>query len=65
MQDIAGCKFVALDGQAELSDESVWKNELYREVSPVCGNVKVRLIPYFAWGNRGNEDMTVWMNLKK
>jgi len=65
MQDIAGCKFVALDGQAELSDEAVWKNELYREVSPVCGDVKVRLIPYFAWGNRGNEDMTVWMNLKK
>lgn len=23
--------------------------------------VKVRLIPYYAWGNRGKSEMTVWM----
>jgi hypothetical protein len=27
--------------------------------------VKIRLIPYFAWGNRGKADMTVWMPLAK
>jgi DUF1680 family protein len=41
-----------------------WDNTLYREISseePAA--IDVRLIPYYAWGNRGDSEMTVWMPL--
>lgn len=57
-------KFVALEGQAYIENNN-WNNTLYREVSPVEKLNSVKLIPYYAWGNRGKSDMTVWMNLKR
>ena len=24
----------------------------------------IRLVPYYAWGNRGDSEMTVWMPLR-
>ena len=27
--------------------------------------VNIRLIPYYAWGNRGKGEMTVWMPLAR
>lgn len=42
-----------------------WDKELYREISsraPVP--VDISLIPYYAWGNRGDSEMTVWMPLR-
>jgi DUF1680 family protein len=27
--------------------------------------VDIRLIPYYAWGNRGKGEMTVWMPLAR
>ncbi len=63
--EIAGTKLVALEGEALLSADKAWgKDELYREIAPANKKVKIRLIPYFAWENRGEQDMTVWMNLK-
>jgi len=34
-------------------------------VGKADGEVKIRLIPYFAWGNRDHSEMTVWMPLAR
>jgi uncharacterized protein len=56
---------VALEGTAQIAEESSWKNTLYRPVSKTFSPVKIKLVPYYAWGNRGKMDMTVWMPLVK
>jgi uncharacterized protein len=60
---IEGSKTLALEGVA-LSAKRDWKNKLYQEI-PVSKlkKVPIRLIPYYAWGNRGKSEMTVWMPL--
>ncbi len=63
--EIAGSKMIALEGTARLIDEKSWENTLYREVGKADGEVKIRLIPYFAWGNRDHAEMTVWMPLAR
>lgn len=63
--EIDGSKMVALEGEARLMDEASWNNVLYREVGKTDKKVKIQLIPYFAWGNRGKTEMTVWMPLAK
>ena len=62
---IEGHQFVALEGDALLLNQEKWNNQtLYREVSRYPSKkVKVRLIPYYAWDNRGNQDMSLWLNL--
>jgi len=54
-----------LDGTARLVDEVSWKDTLYREVGKADKPVHIRLIPYYAWGNRGKAEMTVWMPLAR
>jgi len=61
--EIDGAKLVALEGKASVENAGDWSNTLYREVSPLKKEVSIQLIPYFAWGNRGQGDMTVWLNL--
>jgi DUF1680 family protein len=57
---------VALEGKAERTVESAWGDELYREITPAAARpVDVRLIPYFAWANRGKSEMTVWIPLRR
>jgi hypothetical protein len=53
---------VALHGIAEIQKAGDWDGRLYREwqESP-AKPVKIRLVPYYAWGNRGTGEMTVWM----
>lgn len=42
-----------------------WSDTLYRPLSPnEPDQVDIRLIPYYAWGNRGDSEMTVWMPLR-
>lgn len=53
-----------LQGNARLVNNTSWANKLYREIdNKVSETVPVKLIPYYAWGNRGHADMTVWMPL--
>ncbi len=59
--NIAGSNMTALETTAVKRHESSWKNTLYREVGKDKDEVKIRLIPYYAWGNRGKSEMTVWM----
>lgn len=62
---IEGSPIVALEGTARLADEAAWNDTLYREVAKVHQPVRIRLIPYYAWGNRGKGEMTVWMPLMR
>jgi uncharacterized protein len=56
---------MALTGEATLLENNKWKNTLYKEVNTTMKPVKIKLIPYYAWGNRGKTNMTVWMPLSR
>lgn len=58
---INGSRIKALEGEVINRSEASWKGQLYREATTKKQMVKVRLIPYYAWGNRGKSEMTVWM----
>ena len=58
---IDGSRIKALEGEVINRSEASWKGQLYREATAKKQMVKVRLIPYYAWGNRGKSEMTVWM----
>ena len=51
-----------LHGHALVRDPKNWKGQLYRAASPrKTWEIDVRLVPYFAWDNRGKSEMTVWL----
>ena len=59
---IGNSRTVSLVGRARLIHRGDWSNELYKEISKTSDeSIAVRLIPYYAWGNRGFGDMQVWM----
>lgn len=40
-------------------------NQLYREVEPRAPRpITVKAVPYYAWGNRGDTDMSVWIPVR-
>lgn len=58
-------RIVVLEGKAEVFEEGDWANRLYREIRlRKAEHIDIRLIPYYAWGNRGMSEMTVWMPLR-
>ena len=59
--NIAGSRIMALEGQVAVRDEASWDGVLYRDASKSKQMKTIRLIPYYAWGNRGKSEMTVWM----
>ena len=59
--NIAGSRMMALEGEAVNRGESTWSGQLYREVGRQKNKVKIRLIPYYAWGNRGKGEMSIWI----
>lgn len=61
MMDYEGSHFVSLSCNAYLKKEKNWGNTLYREYSNKYKNVKISMVPYYAWGNRGKCDMKVWL----
>lgn len=62
---IEGSPIVALEGKARLTSATSWEGVLYRPVVQAEKTVDIRLIPYYAWGNRGKGEMTVWMPLAR
>lgn len=53
---------VMLVGEAKLIHQGSWNNQLYKEISKTSDqSVPIRLVPYYAWGNRGRTDMQVWL----
>ena len=64
---ISNSDMIALEGEALLVNNGRWgKDELYRDLRPVKQKkVKIRLIPYYAWDNRGIDDMSLWLPLTR
>lgn len=52
-------------GKALRNDESQWNGQLYRELhfEKVSGNITA--VPYYAWNNRDEGEMTVWIRQLK
>ncbi|HTI11651.1 MAG TPA: hypothetical protein VL832_23920, partial [Puia sp.] len=59
---IGNTRIMSLQGKAKLLPTTHWENKLYQNLSPApATDIPVRLVPYYAWANRGSSDMTVWM----
>jgi DUF1680 family protein len=59
---IGNSRMIALSGHAKLMNDGSWKNSLYKVLPKASApSIPVRLIPYYAWSNRGPGDMTVWI----
>jgi DUF1680 family protein len=55
---------VVLEGTAHARTNANWTGQLYRELKPTKPTpIKLRLIPYSLWANRGASEMSVWMPL--
>jgi DUF1680 family protein len=53
---------VVLEGNLLARRQEDWSGVLYREINTEAPeSVSVKLIPYYAWCNRGISEMTVWM----
>jgi DUF1680 family protein len=52
-----------LDGLACRQPGPDWTGRLYAELMASTESLPVRLIPYYAWLNRGRHDMRVWLPL--
>ncbi len=54
---------VSIDAEAVIKSDNSWNKTLYKPLnSKDATAVQVKLIPYFAWGNKGKGEMTVWMS---
>ncbi len=63
---IAGSDVVWLEGQSAFADNSAWKGQLYHPLSrEKPATVPFKLVPYYAWGNRGLHDMEVWLPVSR
>ena len=62
---IGNASVIALETTAKRIDDKKWNDKLYKEVSkkPAEG-VPIKLVPYFAWGNRGHAEMSVWLPVR-
>lgn len=65
MTKIGSGNIMVLTGEARLLQDDNWKNTLYKEVNTVTRPIRIKLIPYYAWANRGKTDMAVWMPLMR
>ncbi|HWA24053.1 MAG TPA: beta-L-arabinofuranosidase domain-containing protein [Lacunisphaera sp.] len=63
---IAGTEVATLDLPAHVLHRSAWKpGQLYREADDAAPqDIRLRLVPYYAWGNRGDTEMTVWLPVR-
>jgi DUF1680 family protein len=62
---ISDSKLCALEGKVEMIPNESWIGQLYRPINIKKESVSLQLIPYYAWGNRGKGDMSVWLPVSK
>jgi DUF1680 family protein len=58
---IDGAQMMSLEGSAKLRAKTDWTNTLYHPISKTNETTSIKLVPYFAWGNRGHSEMSVWL----
>jgi DUF1680 family protein len=57
-------RVAVLEGQAVRISQGEWSGQLYRDLQTLEPEpIDIRLVPYYAWGNRAEGEMTVWMPL--
>jgi acyl dehydratase len=63
---IDGFGLTALEGPVKLLDDSDWKVALYKPVKEKAARfITVKFIPYYAWANRGHNEMSVWLPVSR
>jgi DUF1680 family protein len=65
MISISDNRLFALEGKVKLIPNESWKGQLYRPVMIKKESFTLQLVPYYAWGNRGKGDMSVWLPVSK
>ena len=50
-----------LEGEASRIPQGNWQGQLYKPLATSMEPVPIRLIPYFAWANRGPAAMSIWL----
>jgi DUF1680 family protein len=65
-EKIAGADVLTLTVPALARPPIVWQpGQLYREIAPFeSRTIALKLVPYYAWGNRGDTDMSVWLPIR-
>lgn len=65
-EQIANARVVTLTVPAFALNRPVWSpNQLYREAAaPAAREFPLKLVPYYAWGNRGDTEMSVWLPMR-
>jgi len=60
---IANSNIMSLTGFADVRNENNWNDKLYKEVSltNTKTQLNIRLVPYYAWDNRGHVNMETWI----
>ncbi|SFN17496.1 hypothetical protein SAMN05428949_1773 [Chitinophaga sp. YR627] len=58
---IANGRIIALEGVARLIPSNNWNKALYQPLNNDSRPHTITLIPYYAWANRGQSDMSVWL----
>jgi DUF1680 family protein len=61
--EIAGTRVELIMAAGAVRSTEPWPaDRLYREVPPSATRpINLTFVPYYAWGNRGDTDMTVWV----
>ena len=59
--NIGGASMTALETEAYVRGHNNWQGQLYRKANVKKEKKTIRFIPYYAWGNRGKSEMTVWL----
>jgi DUF1680 family protein len=62
---IDGAQMTSLVGTAKLRAKTDWTNTLYHPIAKTNESTTIKLVPYFAWGNRGHSEMSVWLPLSR
>jgi DUF1680 family protein len=62
---IDGTQMVSLEGIAKLREKTDWTNTLYHPIAESNEGTPIKLVPYFAWGNRGHSEMSIWLPVSR
>lgn len=62
---IDGAPMMSLEGTAKMRAKTDWTNTLYHPIAKKNETTPIKLVPYFAWGNRGHSEMSVWLPLSR
>lgn len=63
--NIGGAEMMSLVGNAKVVEPNSWKKILYRPIDDNSKETEIKLVPYFAWGNRGHSEMSVWLPVSR